>query len=147
MNNYECSQVNCKLYFSFDKNLFRITTTTKEQTTSKPSSPTPAPPDPCQEFIDDNCTAWTQNDPIIEVIHNIPIKDCDFFCNTIYADKCKFYIQDMEQKMCEIWKVEEDDYIHNCTKREGPVFPDLTADNKMPSSCASKNCSVSESCL
>ena len=85
-----------------------------------------------------------QNDPIIEVIHNIPIKDCDFFCNTIYADKCKFYIQDMEQKMCEIWKVEEDDYIHNCTKREGPVFPDLTADNKMPSSCASKNCSVSK---
>ena len=46
--------------------------------------------------------------------------------------------------MCEIWKVEEDDYIHNCTKREGPVFPDLTADNKMPSSCASKNCSVSK---
>ena len=46
--------------------------------------------------------------------------------------------------MCEIWKVEEDDYINNCTKREGPVSPDLTADNKLPSSCASKNCSVSE---
>merc|ERR1719394_845065 len=87
--------------------------------------PTPAP---CPTtYLVDQCKPASADDPQVEVIHNADASQCAFFCNTIYAngdDKCKFYIVDDKQKICEIWKIAMDDYQKGCTKHEGPVGDD-----------------------
>jgi len=76
--------------------------------------------DDCQDFLVDQCSPAEDNDPQVEVVHNVDVNDCDFYCNTIYKDQCKFYIQDLKQKICELWKIEATEYRAKCTKHEGP---------------------------
>ena len=61
----------------------------------------------CQKFIVDQCVSGSSDNPQVEVLHKVTIDDCDYFCNTVYADKCKFYIQDLRQDICELWTVEK----------------------------------------
>merc|ERR1719495_327602 len=90
--------------------------------TVKPTvAPTEAPAAPtCSDFLVDQCAPAQADDPQVEVIHKTGIEECDWYCSVAYADKCKFFIQDLAQNICEIWKIEEVDYRAKCTKHEGP---------------------------
>lgn len=91
--------------------------------------------DPCQEFLVDQCVKGTEDNPQVEVLHDVAIMDCDFFCNTVYASNCTFYIQDKKQNICEIWKIKNADYEKDCVKHEGPDTPALRIDGSEPLEC------------
>ena len=87
----------------------------------RPAKTSPAP-EPCTEYLLDQCKQASGDDPQVEVIHNADVNQCAFFCNIIYAsDGCQFYIYDAKQNICEIWKISQQEYQDGCTKREGPV--------------------------
>ena len=107
-----------------------IGTTTQKpvSTTSKGPNTTPAPPsgNDCTDFLVDQCFHPSSDDPQVEVIHNVTMTDCQFFCDNIYTEECEFFISDSRQKICEIWKVKSSEYETACVKHEGPKTPLVT---------------------
>ena len=95
-------------------------------TTPAAKETTPAPKeDSCRNFLSDQCFHPGANDPQIEILHNVTITDCQFFCQNVYSENCTFFIQDKRQNICEIWTIPEDEYEKDCVKAEGPVTPKI----------------------
>merc|ERR1719187_2393036 len=80
----------------------------------------------CTAFLVDQCKKGDENNPQVEVIHNANATDCSWYCNTAYADKCKFFVSDEAQNLCEIWIVKPADYNKGCSKHAGPRGDDKT---------------------
>ena len=98
--------------------------TTHKATTKPPSTTSPKPPAgdiDCTDYLVDQCSHPSTDTPQVEVIHNVTMDNCQFFCNNIYAANCTFFIADMRQNICEIWTIEADEYEGECVKHEGPV--------------------------
>ena len=92
----------------------------------------------------DQCFHPSQDSPQVEVLHNVTMDDCQFFCNEIYKENCTFFISDKRQNLCEIWTIAAKDYEKDCVKHEGPVGKEgdlaICKDN-------TKDCNVSDSPL
>merc|ERR1719394_1860705 len=98
--------------------------TTRKPTTPKPvstTSPKPAGDIDCRDYLVDQCSHPSKDTPQVEVIHNVTMDNCQFFCNEIYSANCTFFISDMRQNICEIWTIKSEDYEAKCVKHEGPV--------------------------
>jgi len=80
-----------------------------------------APDIDCTDYLVDQCFHPSQDSPQVEVLHNVTMDDCQFFCNEIYKDNCTFFISDKRQNLCEIWTIAAGDYEKDCVKHEGPV--------------------------
>ena len=78
--------------------------------------------DSCREFIVDQCTE--DNSGLIEVLHNLEIDDCQFFCGTVYSN-CKFFTYDNKQGLCSLFSIKMVDYWATCSKHGGPSKPDI----------------------
>ena len=107
----------------------------------KPVTPDPGSNDACREFLVDQCLSSSGN-PQVEVVHNVTMDECSFFCNTIYKDNCTFYIQDNKQRICEIWTMDFGTYEQGCTKHEGPKSPLWDPQVDSPTGCEDDKCKV-----
>jgi hypothetical protein len=48
---------------------------------------------------------------------------CQKYCSVIYAGRCKFFIYDRKQKICNLLSEPIDDYVTTCKKVAGPKTP------------------------
>ena len=78
----------------------------------------------CNDFTIDKCNI----DPggLLETVKDISERNCQFYCNVIYKDKCTFFIYDRKEVLCELIEEPYDNYVHTCDKYGGPVHPSIS---------------------
>merc|ERR550517_2023962 len=101
--------------------------TTHKATTKPATTPAPGGID-CTDYLVDQCSHPSKDTPQVEVIHNVTMNNCQFFCNDIYGANCTFFIADQRQNICDIWTIKPEDYEKDCVKHEGPVGKDKDLD-------------------
>jgi len=76
----------------------------------------------CDKFVVDQCMRPKGKDNFaFETVNTETADGCLYYCNTIYgASKCKFFIFDRRQNLCELWKIKVEDYEGTCHKKGGP---------------------------
>ena len=77
----------------------------------------------CSDYSVDKCLI--ESGSLIETLKDIAEYDCQFYCNVIYAETCKFYIYDRKQVICELLKEDMGDYVKSCSKYAGPPEPSV----------------------
>jgi len=94
----------------------------------------PTPNKDCDKFVVDQCLKPDGRDNFaFETVNTDTADDCQFYCHDIYgAEKCKFFIFDRKQGLCELWKIDIDQYEKTCQKKGGP--------KKEPAECATNPC-------
>ena len=77
----------------------------------------------CTNYLFDQCDLPSYDTPGVEdIIHNMTGMDnCKFFCESIFADKCTFFVSHLRRNTCEIWTIDPEDYETRCALRAGPV--------------------------
>jgi len=100
----------------------------------------------CDKFVVDQCMRPDgTNNFAFETVNTKTADECQSFCNDIYGpEKCKFFVFDRRQKLCELWKIKVEDYEGTCHKKGGPKKADDVKKN-----CAADKCSkfLNEYCI
>jgi len=83
----------------------------------------------CDKFVVDQCERPKGKDNFaFETVNTETADDCQFYCDTIYnnkatdpkVQKCKFFVFDRRQNLCELWKITKEEYEGTCHKKGGP---------------------------
>ena len=61
---------------------------------------------------------------------------CQKFCDQIYAGKCKFFIFDGQEQICQLFDYESGDYVSSCSIIAGTPQPDIASCNSTDDQCA-----------
>ena len=77
----------------------------------------------CRDITLDNCD-YGENVPF-ESTKGIDKEICQQFCSDIYPNRCKFFIYDTKQEVCQLFDTEVSDYVNTCKKIGGPRSPDV----------------------
>jgi len=74
----------------------------------------------CREFSVDQCSAPKDS---VGFEHSQNVTQCQNLCKEAYAENCTFFIQNLGQKICEIWTTRNEEYEETCIKHAGPDTP------------------------
>jgi len=95
----------------------------------------------CDKFVVDQCMRPAgKNNFAFETVNTETADECQYYCNDIYNSdpkniKCKFFVFDRRQNLCELWKIEVSEYDKSCNKKGGPKKA-----NDVKKNCAADKC-------
>lgn len=77
----------------------------------------------CRDLTLDDCDYGTLGP--FETSKGLDQNVCQRFCNEIYSGKCKFFIYDRKQEICELFDYEAEDYASTCEIIAATPMPNI----------------------